>query len=86
MGAVLLFGHVYFLVGGGGQAPINDPQREKAYHMAYDLEQSSIVCMKFASTLMLAAELLMRLDQQFSNNEKRIPNREACQIMWLLGH
>lgn len=91
MGAVLLFGPVDFLGGWGTGSDwnkanlenFNDPQREKPYHMAYDLDQSSMVCMKFASTLMLAAEQLMRLYQQFSNDEERIPNREASQIMWL---
>lgn len=40
---------------------------------------------KFASTFMLTIELLMRHHQQLPEDGKQIPDREASQILWLLG-
>ncbi|XP_071847285.1 uncharacterized protein [Apostichopus japonicus] len=62
-----------------------EPLRKKAEQSAYDLDQASRVGMKFASTFMLAAELLMRHHQQLPEDKDQIPDREASQILWLLG-
>lgn len=41
--------------------------------------------MRFASTLMLAEELLMRHHQQLPEDDEQIPDREGASFMWLLG-
>ncbi|PIK35642.1 hypothetical protein BSL78_27529 [Apostichopus japonicus] len=62
-----------------------DPHHKRLESTLFDLDQSSRVGMKLASTFLLAVEVLMRHHQQLPEDPDQIPDREAAQIMWLLG-
>lgn len=62
-----------------------DPVRRRLEDVMFEIDQASRASMKFASVILLVAEILMRAHQQLPRDPTQVSRRETGQLLLLLG-